>query len=130
MQYFLISWKFARITASLSLHVGRCLDDESVKEWDFGASWYWCKMKIIMMLSHSVKTKCLKIFESSGNLRKQTKTTWKYAFFCIWGNLHHLRWSVSFSEVNFIIRFSGNEFSQDCSVHHSFKCHVLEKLYL
>ena len=32
--------------------------------------------------------------------------------------------------VNFLIRFSGNEFSQDCCGHHSAKCHVWEKVYL
>ena len=31
---------------------------------------------------------------------------------------------------NFMIRFSGNEFSQDCSGHYSVKCHVWEKVYL
>ena len=36
---------------------------------------------------------------------------------------------LAFSE-NFIIRFSGNEFSQDCSGHDSVKCHVWEKVYL
>ena len=50
------------ITAYASLHVGRCAGDESVKKWDFGTSWYWSKMKILTMLSSSVKTKCLKIF--------------------------------------------------------------------
>ena len=29
---------------------------------------------------------------------------------------------------NFIIKFSGNEFSQDCSGHYSVKCHVWEKI--
>ena len=51
------------ITASLSFHVGRCSDEENVKEkWDFGTSCNWCKMKILMMLSPFVKTKYLEIF--------------------------------------------------------------------
>ena len=34
-----------QIVASLSLHVGRCTDEESVKEkWDSWSSWSWCKM--------------------------------------------------------------------------------------
>ena len=33
----------------------------------------------------------------------------------------------AFSE-NFIIRFSGNEFSQDCYDHYSVKCHFREKV--
>ena len=31
---------------------------------------------------------------------------------------------------NFIIKFYGNEFFQDCSGHYSMKCHVLEKVWL
>ena len=59
----LISQKFTRVTASLSLDVGRYSDEESVKDiWDFGASWNCCEMKILMMLSPSVKTSYLKIF--------------------------------------------------------------------
>ena len=35
LRYLLIIWKFARITAALSLHVGRCSDHENVREkWD------------------------------------------------------------------------------------------------
>ena len=61
--YLLISWKFARITAFPSLHVERCSDEESVKDkWDFGFSWNCCKVKVLMMLSPSVKTKYLEIF--------------------------------------------------------------------
>ena len=61
------------ITAYASLRVGRCAGDESVKKWDFGTSWYWSKMKILTMLSSSVKTKCLKIFLFSGNLGKRNQ---------------------------------------------------------
>ena len=41
----------------LFLHLGRYSDEESVKEkWDFGTSWNWCEMKILMKLSSYVKT--------------------------------------------------------------------------
>ena len=63
LQCLLLSWKFTRTTASLSLYFGRYSDEGTVKEmWDFRTGWSWCKTKILMMLSPSVKTTYLEIF--------------------------------------------------------------------
>ena len=100
LQYLLVSWKFTRITASLSLHIGRFSNEKSVEEkWDFGTSWNWCKMKIVIMLSLFGKLHIWKYFSSQETREKQTKTIWKCALFLIWENLHHLRRIVSFNEA-------------------------------
>ena len=149
----------------LSLHVGRYSDEKSVKEkWDFGTSWNWFKMKVLIMLSPSVEVHIWKYSSLQETWEKQSKTTRKCALFWIWDNLHHLGRSLSFSEAadypatftkisippqvllcfiiklmvpnskkplgNFIIRFSGSEFSQDCSGHYSVKLYVWEKVLL
>ena len=61
-----IYWSAGNLQGSmllfLSFHVGRYLGRENVKEkWDFRISWNWCKMKILMKLSPSVKTAYLEI---------------------------------------------------------------------
>ena len=101
LQCLLISWKFTTITVSLSFFpCWEILNEESVKDiWEFGTGWSWCKMIILLMLSPSVKTAYLEIFQFSGNLRKRTKTTWKCVWFWIWDNLHHLRRGVNFRQA-------------------------------
>ena len=59
----------------------------------------WCKMKILVMLSPSVKTRYLKIFQFSGNFGKARQNNPKMFLFWIWDNLHHLVWSVRFIEA-------------------------------
>ena len=63
LQFLLIRWKFIRVTASVSLHFGKYSDEGSIKaKLGFETSWNSCKMKILMMLSYSVKTTYLEIF--------------------------------------------------------------------
>ena len=60
----------------LSLHVGRYSDEKSVKEkWDFGTSWNWFKMKVLIMLSPSVEVYIWKYSSLQETWEKQSKTT-------------------------------------------------------
>ena len=80
------------------------------------------------MLSPSVKTKYLEMFQFSGNLGKTNQSNLNKTNA---PRLHNTpcKCFLAFSG-NFIIRFSGSEFLKDYSGHHSVKGHVWEKVYL
>ena len=87
------------------------------------------------MLSPSVKATYLEIFQFLGNLGKTVSFNEDADHPAIFSKMvpycktHHKCAFFAFSG-NFIIRFSGNEFSQDCSPHYFVKSHVWEKIQL
>ena len=107
-----------------------------------------CKMKTLMMLSPSVKTTYLKIFQFSRNLRKIKENNLKMSLVLDLGQFASFgRRDVSFgkaadhpatfTKINvpplvflcFIIDFLEISF-QDCFGHYSVKCYVCEKVQL